>query len=270
MGGTNPDRLSVMTFNLRFGLADDGANGWEFRRRSVGALLRNFQADFMGFQEVNHFQADFLQTLLSAHRLIGQRQQAPPFWQNNLIFYHRAWRCVHREHFFLSATPGIPSRFPDSRWPRQCTLGVFQSGSRRLACINTHFDFEDDIQVRSARIILQRLAQLPASQASLLLGDFNADPSRPCYRVFTGGGPETGTEGGPAFRNVCSPPFPATFHGFKGGRSGRHIDWILYHGGLAPETCRVIEDRFEGRYPSDHYPLRAVFRWQPHPKPQNG
>ncbi len=270
MGGTSPDRLSAMTFNLRFGLADDGANSWEFRRRSVGALLRKYPADFMGFQEVNHFQADFLQTLLGAHRLIGRRQPAPRFWQNNLIFYHRAWRCVHREHFFLSATPGIPSRFPDSRWPRQCTLGVFQCGSRRLACINTHFDFEDDVQVRSARIILERLAQLPPSQACLLLGDFNADPARPCYGVFTGGGPEAGAEGDPGFQNVCSPPFPATFHGFKGSHSGQHIDWILYRGGLTQETCRVIDDRFEGRYPSDHYPLRAIFHWQPHPEPHQG
>ncbi len=210
MGSADPDTLSVMTFNLRFGLANDGANSWEFRRQSVDALLRQFQADFIGFQEVNHFQADFLQTLLTAHRLIGRRQPAPAFWQNNLIFYHRSWQCVYREHFFLSATPHIPSRFPDSRWPRQCTLGVFDCGSHRLACINTHFDFDDDVQVRSARIILNRLAQLPACQATLLLGDFNAAPARPCYGVLTGCSPEAAPENGPYFQNVFSPPFPFT------------------------------------------------------------
>ncbi len=263
MGSADPDTLSVMTFNLRFGLANDGANSWEFRRRSVDALLQQFQADFIGFQEVNHFQADFLQTLLTAHRLIGRRQPAPAFWQNNLIFYHRSWQCVYREHFFLSATPDIPSRFPDSRWPRQCTLGVFDCGSHRLACINTHFDFDDDVQVRSARIILNRLAQLPACQATLLLGDFNAAPARPCYGVLTGCSPEAAPENGPYFQNVFSPPFPATFHGFRGGRSGQHIDWILYRGALAPDSGRLIDGRFAGRYPSDHYPLRAVFHWRP-------
>lgn len=262
MSGAGTDTLSVMTFNLRFGLADDGANSWAFRRKSVDALFRQHQADFIGFQEVNNFQADHLQTLLPEHCVIGRRQPAPSFWQNNLIFYHRGWQCLRCEHFFLSATPSIPSRFPDSRWPRQCTLGVFRRGERTLVCVNTHFDFDDDVQVRSARIILKRLAKLPPSHATLLVGDFNAAPARPCFQVLTGGGRKPLTESGPRFQSVFSPPFPATFHGFKGGCDGQHIDWILYRGGLVPDAGRVIDGPFGGLYPSDHYPLKAVFHWR--------
>lgn len=118
--------FSVFNLNLRFGKADDGPNGWDFRKKIFGKLLSEYPCDFYAFQEANVFQSEFLKGILRDCGMIGERRPAPEFWQNNVIFFGKAWKCVRRDHFFLSPTPRIPSRLPNSRWPRQCTAGVFE------------------------------------------------------------------------------------------------------------------------------------------------
>lgn len=252
--------ISVLTLNLRFGLAQDGPDGWEFRKNSLAMLLRRYGAVIMGFQEANGFQIDYLCSTLPGFNHIGRRSPAPPFWQSNVIFYRSDWQCIHRDHFFLSPTPDIPSRFRDSKWPRQCTVGLFQNGADRILCINTHLDFAPTVQADSARIILDRIASLPADLPAVLIGDFNATPESPCYRVFTGADP-VGPGAARVFKDVFSTPHPATFHGFSGECGGDHIDWILYAGSISPTSRTAVHQRFGGRYPSDHFPLFATFEF---------
>ena len=71
-------RLSIMSLNLRFGLAQDGENSWHYRKKAFPEIFKQFQPDFFCFQEANDFQADFLQELLPAYVCIGRRQPAPP------------------------------------------------------------------------------------------------------------------------------------------------------------------------------------------------
>ncbi len=248
----------VFTLNLRFGLAKDGANSWPFRKYAYPSLLNRFPSDFFCFQEANDFQIDYIKGLLKSHRVIGRRNPAPAFWQNNVIFYHSKWECFHWEHFFLSPTPDIPSRYPESRWPRQCTIGVFRNNRRELICVNTHFDFESGVQQKSAELILCRIARFDPVLPTVILGDFNADPSGACYKSFTR--PTHGLFPVKAgFKNAFTPPFPGTHHGFTGSSDGDHIDWILYRGGLTRKSADVIPGLFNGIYPSDHFPLIAEF-----------
>jgi len=251
--------ISVFTLNLRFGLADDGPNSWKFRKKGFPDLLNEFLSDFMAFQEVNDFQENFLERLLDGYYYIGKRKPAPRFWQNNLIFYESSWQCLGWEHFFLSATPDIPSRSPGSKWPRQCTIGLFSRGNKRVILINTHFDFDEQIQIESAQYIVKRLLKYPPEIPAILLGDFNCPPSQPCHKVFTGEEPELTVEGGRFFKPVFSKPYPGTHHGFSGEAGGNQIDWIMYSGNIRPVKWGVVRDKFAGVYPSDHFPLYAVF-----------
>lgn len=251
--------FSVMTLNLRFGLAQDGPQAWPYRRPALGRFVETHTCDFMTFQEANDFQIDFLATCLPHHDRIGRRDPAPGFWQNNVIFFRAPWELTCWEHVFLSPTPDIPSRFPDSRWPRQCTLARFTDGRRQLVCATTHLDFAESVQVASAGIILTRTHHMAADHPVLLTGDFNCTPASACHAAFTRvddrpGQPPAG------FCNALAPGFPGTFHGFKGGPGSRCIDWILYRGSVALERAEVIPFAPDPVYPSDHYPVTAVFR----------
>lgn len=251
--------VSLLTFNLRFGLADDGPNNWQYRRAGYPELFKIHQPDFLVFQEANDFQIDFLESILTGYESIGMRVPAPKFWQNNLIFYQKKYRCVFSDHFYLSHVPDIPSRFRGSKWPRQCTIGIFQTNGRQTIVATTHLDFDTHIQSKSARLILQRLACLPPALPTILAGDFNSTPSQSCHQVFTGQD-RNNRESGGGFKNVFRAPFPGTYHGFQKTSKGDHIDWILYRGPFLPTECGVVTEKFGGRYLSDHFPVYASFR----------
>lgn len=257
------DHFSVLSLNLRFGLADDGPNCWSNRKDAFPLLLDNYPADFISFQEVNNFQLEFLDQVLVKYNYIGERNPAPTFWQNNIIFHRQNWACLKHDHFYLSPTPDIPSRSRDSRWPRQCTIGHFEKKDREIICINTHFDFDECTQTESAELIMKRLSGMPVEIPAVLMGDFNASPAARCYGTFTGQNAAQGNSETSLFKNVFRKPFPGTYHGFKGEEnSGDHIDWILYRGALIPEDKRVIHEPVSGIYPSDHFPLFASFKWE--------
>ncbi len=249
--------FSLMTVNVRFGLADDdGPHSWINRKAAFAALLEKWRPDFIAMQEVNDFQLAFFSSILPDYGIIGRRDPAPPFWQNVLIFYHQRWQCQKHDRFFLSPTPDIPSRMVDSRWPRQCVMGAFRHNGRIITCVNTHFDFAEHVQKKSARIILERLAVFaPDTAPQILAGDFNAAPGSGCYRIFTqaDGPAET------AFSDAFKGDSAGTFHHFTGRPVSDRVDWILwrYHARLTEKT--VITDNVDGVYPSDHFPVYAAF-----------
>lgn len=241
--------FSVMTFNLRFGLANDGENSWENRKKVYPQLFERYKPDFIGFQEANNFQTTFLCHLLNEYDFIGKRDPSPDFWQNNLIFYKKKWSCKENRHFFLSDTPDVESRLEDSRWPRQCTIGLFDHGGISIIMANTHFDFIGAVQRRSAALVMDFISEFPPGLPTIVTGDFNSVPGGAAHRVFMDKGFEDTFKGAHTY----------TFHGFTGKEKGGHIDWILYRAGLKPCHKKIVKETFSGVYPSDHFPVQVEF-----------
>jgi endonuclease/exonuclease/phosphatase family metal-dependent hydrolase len=252
----NHKSFSVMTINLRFGLAEDGPNNWIYRKKSFRTLFKLHQPDFIAMQEANDFQIDYFQEILGAYDYIGRRAPAPPGWQDNIIFYKNTWQCRHKEQFYLSETPSIPSMLPGSKWPRQCILGLFEKEGRSLICASTHFDFEDAVQVRSAQIILEKLSRFPEELPVILMGDFNNRPFSNAYLELT-----SPRKTLPALQEIFQSHTACTHHAFTGECKGGHIDWILYRGGIKNTNRQVLAEKFEDKYPSDHFPVLADFQW---------
>lgn len=252
MPDTPHTSIRFFCLNLRFGLADDGHDSWTYRKHCYPPMLAQYPCDFYGFQEANDFQVTYLRDLLPDYGMIGCRTPAPDRWQHNVIFHHRRWKCLKSDHFYLSHTPDHPSKFSQSRWPRQCTIGVFQKDDIRITVTNTHLDFKPEIQHKSALLILDRLHQTVPHSPVVLMGDLNAGPDSSCIAEFTGR-----TSG---FKSAIPLSSEGTHHGFSGVSQGPIIDWILYRGDLEKRDAIIVTDQFNGRYPSDHFPLTASFR----------
>lgn len=253
----NPDcRLTVMTLNLRFGRADDGPDCWENRKDRYVSFFQEYRPDIIGMQEANDFQAEFFTQILKGYNCIGQRIPSPPYWQDNLIYFKNEWICSSYERFFFSHTPEIPSRFQESKWPRQCVIGNFRKEGKSVVCVNTHFDFLSSVQEQSAKMIVQKLTAYTDPQLPIIItGDFNALPESPGYREFI-------THG--RMKEVFHGEYSGTYHGFTGKKNDRHIDWILYRGSVELMNKKMITEPFQGGYPSDHFPILAEFRISTH------
>jgi endonuclease/exonuclease/phosphatase family metal-dependent hydrolase len=90
----------------------------------------------------------------------------------------------------------------------------------------------------------------------LVTGDFNAGESDHAFQALLGGLTDTFRAVHPQAREV------GTYHAFRGGTGGPKIDAVLVSGGWDVLDAGILAARYEGRYPSDHYPVVATVRLQ--------
>ena len=63
--------LKVMSFNVRYGHANDGEDRWERRKTNMTAVIRDVAPDLLGTQETLAFQADHLRGELPGYGFVG-------------------------------------------------------------------------------------------------------------------------------------------------------------------------------------------------------
>ena len=63
--------IKVMSFNIRYGAANDGENSWKHRDYLVLETIQNYNPDLIGYQEVLKFQVDFLKGNLKGYGFHG-------------------------------------------------------------------------------------------------------------------------------------------------------------------------------------------------------
>lgn len=224
------------------------------------ALIKQTHPDVFGTQELVSEQAAFLAEQLPDYRWFGQGRRGDDSDEHMGVFYDaRVLEVVESGDFWLSDTP---ERAGSITWgnvlPRMATWALFErrSDKRRFYLFNTHFPYRDEdepARERSARLILSRIAQLPATIPVVLTGDFNSDPDKITYPTLTAvlrdARAQASKRSGPenTFQDFTTHPT-------------RRIDWILYRG-LRPSRFATLDDRPGGILPSDHYPVMAEFEW---------
>lgn len=251
-----PFSFSIMTFNLRHGWAEDGAHAWANRQKSAAAMLGHHRPDIVCFQEVNHFQLDFVTTTLTGYKLAGDLVDRGKFWEHRPIALAPGLDLIEAETFNLSETPDKPSRSWGSRFIRQATRALIRAGGAEVAVYNTHLDFAEDVQARQAEVIFGRMVELDQGRPVVLAGDFNSPPTGRVYRFLTGRDPFNGRRGD--LKDAMPRPRQFTYHRFTGQPAVGYIDWILYRGLDLVDPATVIYEKHFGLYPSDHFPVKAV------------
>ncbi|MBB4598796.1 endonuclease/exonuclease/phosphatase family protein [Xanthomonas arboricola] len=255
-----PAPLRVMSFNVRVPVDTDGDKRWSVRRTAMAALVEQAHPDVFGTQELVQEQAQYLAAQLPDYRWFGNGRRGDDSDEHMGVFYDsRALSVVESGDFWLSETPQVPG---SSSWntdlPRMVTWALFErrSDKRRFYLLNTHFAHRDQDEAAreySARLILSRIAALPANIPVVLTGDFNSDPDQGTYRVLT-------ASLGDARARAPEPQGPEkTFQDFT-TQPTRRIDWILFRG-LTPTRFSTLDQRPGGVLPSDHYPVLAEFAW---------
>jgi hypothetical protein len=63
--------IKLMSYNIRLDVKSDGENQWDKRKDRVAGLMKYYEADFIGGQEVTHPQKKYLEEQLEAYSSIG-------------------------------------------------------------------------------------------------------------------------------------------------------------------------------------------------------
>lgn len=256
------ETLRVMSFNVRYPAKDDGPNRWEFRRDLLVRTILQKNPDIIGSQELFYEQGQYIVENAPEYVWFGISRRGNQEDEHMGVFYKKdKFRLVDSGNFWLSETPEVPgSRSWGSSLPRMVTWGLFEikASGHRFYFYNTHFQHTPqgaEARLHSAKLIAERISRLAKAVPLILTGDFNTAPgSEPCQVLeahlkdaWITAAKRSGPEG-----------TGSRFTGFTGGR---RIDWILYRGPFKVLETETVTYNENGRYPSDHYPVFAVFEF---------
>lgn len=253
--------IRAMTFNIRLDVASDGENAWPHRKEMVEAVIKHEAPDLLGMQEVLLHQKQYLETELTGYTFVGVGRDdgadagefSPLGWRND------RFAVVDSGTFWLSPTPEVAgSKGWDAALPRIATWAVLRdkSNGETIRVLNTHFDHIGAVaRANAARMIAEWVAGGDAP--AIVMGDFNVKPDSEPYRVLA----DTAQSGLSDTRTIsAAPPYgpPGTFTGFDIMAAAEGpIDHIFVTGGFAVNRYAVVTQHWEGRLPSDHYPVVA-------------
>ncbi len=217
--------LRVMSFNIRYGTAKDGANHWDHRKELCASPHYGIKPDVLGLQEALHFQNAFILDHLPGYAALGvAREDGRDKGEFTTLIYRKdRLALVDSGTFWLSETPDQPgSKSWDSSLPRIATWARFQDRAhhdREFVMLNTHFDHRGpQARLEAARLIRAFVTKKAGDLPVIITGDFNAAPgSGPHQRAAR---PDVGID--PTDRYVCRRrcamrlrPIRARAHGFK-------------------------------------------------------
>ena len=272
-----PLEVSVMSFNIRYGMADDGPNHWDKRKELVFDVLRKHRPDVVGLQEALGFQIDEVCKALPQYAMIGVgRDDGKTKGEYSAILYRRErFEVEQGGTFWLSDTPDVPGSITwGNACTRICTWARFveKKTGRAFYQFNLHLDHvSQPSREKSMVLLVERIGKREHADPFVVTGDFNAGENNPAILFLKGKTTVPGKDNAnienplpmvDTFR-VLHPDAndTGTFHDFTGTDTGGKIDYILTTTDVHVLDAQIIHDNTDGRYPSDHFPVTTRLRF---------
>jgi len=257
-----PEPLSIMSFNIRYGTADDGENRWERRRGQLFDLLKASDPDVIGLQEALHFQIDEILAAVPGYRMVGVgRTDGGQDGEYAAILYRASRLTVRRTGtFWLSDTPDVVrSNTWGAALERICTWAIFDDNrGTPFYAFNLHLDHvSQPAREKSVTLLLDRVGARQPALPVVVLGDFNAGEANPATQAMLRTFRDSFRMRHPDAKDV------GTGNQFKlGTASGEKIDYIFVEPATEVLGADIVRTSVDGRYPSDHFPVVAQIRFR--------
>ncbi|MDR3365473.1 MAG: endonuclease/exonuclease/phosphatase family protein [Prevotellaceae bacterium] len=256
---SQPLPLNVMTFNIRYDNPGDSLNNWQYRKDVAAEVIREYDVDLLGTQEVLANQLRDLKDRLPSYAVVGVgRADGREAGEYSAIFYKKEkFEEEKSGHFWLSETPEIAgSKGWDGACERMATWATLKEKKtgKRLFFINTHLDHIGTVARREGvKLLLERTKAESNGLPVIITGDFNASPESDVIRQVLADG---------KFFDARSlapsvPEAGGTFHGFGQVPVEKRstIDYVFVTGDAAVKTCTAAPEKRNGIFLSDHRPV---------------
>ncbi len=249
--------IRVMTYNVRVQTESDGDNAWPHRRDMVASVLRFRQADVLCLQEAYFDMIGDIATRLPGFAWygLGSADGKESGACNPVFFRTSRFELLHADTFWLSSTPQTPSCGWDGAYPRAATRVRLRETAtgRELNIFNVHLDHLGVIAREESARLLAGKARAENGDV-IVLGDFNCERHDTPCRIMAASGLRDAREislNGHFGVSTSFNDFNVTW------RRAYTIDHILVSGGLRVQQEGIPADMFDGKLPSDHFPVIA-------------
>ena len=253
--------LKVMSYNIRYGSADDGTNSWKYRWPATVEMLNEVKPDVFGVQEALDFQVEFVSEMVRDYKGYGVgREDGKHDGEHMAIFWNKKTvKMMKSGTFWLSETPEKPSMGWDAACYRTATWALMKDKKtgKKFYFVNTHLDHEgEEAQKNGLKLIVDRIASInPEGYPMVLTGDFNIIPENPGLvdldKIMT------------STRKIAKKTdSKGTFNGWRKDRQGPVIDYIYVSGFSEVSEYETITKEFAKKsFISDHYPIISVLKF---------
>lgn len=246
-----------MSLNVRYDTPADGEDRWELRKEELCDMIHKYDPDFIGIQEALPNQVQYMDSKLEEYAYVGFGRDGEGSHSESVpIFYKpRAYRLLRTEVFWLSETPGTPSKGWDAALNRVTTYGAYLNNKTgdTVHVFNTHFDHKGEkARVNSSHLLISILETWKLlDKKIILMGDFNSAPEEEPIQILK----RTLADAYSNSKSEARGSF-GTFTGFDPEAiADRRIDYIFTRN-LKVLSYTAIEDkRKNGRWISDHLPV---------------
>ncbi len=241
-------KLKVVSFNIRCANDENGHSIAE-RAPRLKAILDPLDADVIGFQECRNewekiLTCDYSDKYHIFLKRRGDDESTPILWKKE------RFNLIKEGIFWLSDTPEKMSRGWDELYNcyRICMYAVLEEkeSGMRFCFMNTHYGFGDKCQTDSSELIYKyskNISDLP----TFITGDFNMRPDSAGYARMT----KYYSDVNKATLNYTD----TTYHGYAPETKDQHIDYCFVDDDIAPLKTVLLDQTFDGKYPSDHFGL---------------
>lgn len=257
----------LMTFNIRYGTADDGPNRWEVRNELVFDTIADHKADIIGLQEALDFQVTQIRRVLPQYKIVwaGRDDGRQGGEGCPVMFRKDRFKLADSGTFWFSNSPWDPgSKHWGNELPRICTWVrlIDKATGSGVYVYNLHLDHVSKVsRVYSIELLVKQIAAREHDDPVVVLGDFNMGTNNPAMDPLRRIERDSDFE---PMVDVWSHLHPGgssviTYHAFGKSRGGC-VDHIFVE-----KTTEIIETAIDGRsnngrFPSDHFPVIAVVK----------
>lgn len=236
------------------------------------AILDHHSPDVIGTQEALRFQLDEIRADMKKYGEIGVgRENGKNSGEYAAILYDTTQFSVKESGtFWFSDTPDKPgSATWGNRLPRICTwaLLLHKKVNRGFYIYNMHLDhWSQNSRQRSISLLVHRIINRRYPCPVIITGDFNAGERNPIIKYLSGKhnfafeNTHCPLKFIDTFRHVNPRGVGGTYNLFRGFRYGPKIDFIFSDTGAEVISSNIIRTHFDGRYPSDHFPITASLK----------
>ena len=255
------DGLKVMSYNIRYGSAEDGTNSWQYRWPATISMLNEVQPDVFGVQEALDFQLTLVSEMARNYKNVGVgREDGKHDGEHMAIFWNKKTvKMLKWGTFWLSETPEKPSMGWDAACFRTATWALMKDKKtgKKFYFVNTHLDHVGkEARKLGLKLIVDRIDDInPEKYPMVLTGDFNVRPDNPCLvdldKIMT------------STRKIAKKTdSKGTFNGWRKDREGGVIDYIYVSGfGEVVEYETITKKYADRSFVSDHYPIMSVLKF---------
>ncbi len=262
--------VRIGTYNIRIQSSSDGDNNWPTRKPITVQSIKDIDFDIFGLQEAQTYHHTYLQETLGD--IYGFEWFCPNTGSSKesvgIAYKKSEWSLAKLNKFYINSDPDTQAKSDtgsSGNYYRGALCGTFihKKTGTKLFFMSTHGCLNKEPNNTYAYLYPEQEARFnPDGLPSFFVGDLNARPDWDSSVLFRTYWNDTYLTIDETLRQGCDD----TFNGWDSpeGRADRRIDFVYYKGaGVTPTLYKCDNTLYDGKYPSDHWPVYADFTIEP-------